>query len=984
MKSFYAFFAMAFAAVCAYAQSSTPVFTTGQAARLMIGQKNFTIADYGATNSLIGSPGGIALENNTLWVVDANRLGGSPNNNRVLKFDVSSLPGPTQSPYVPGSTCGACRGVASLVLGQPDFVTSNSNLSQTGFRGPTAVASDGNVLVVADTDNNRVLIWLHLPTSNGQPADVVLGQPNFTSNATAVPPTPTSLRGPEGVWIWNGKLFVADTQDNRVLIYNKIPTANNTAADLVVGQPNFTSFVQPDLTQTQPTTAANNLQDPTWVSTDGTHLFIADFGQNRVLIYNQIPTANGASADVALGQPDLVSSVDNNSYTITNTTLDSDSNPEGVSPVLCQNNAAWAANQGQTGSSDVDSDNYAVFPTRCAETMEYPRAVISDGTRLFVADGGNDRVLVYNTIPTQSGVAADEILGQPDEWSDDDGENPDGTNAFQTPAALSWDGTNLYVSDTYNRRVVVYSMGVPNIPLDGIRNAASLEIYAIGTVDIAGSVTAKDTVTITINSTNYEYTVTSTDTLLSIMQALAQKIDSGTTPDPNVTASVNTTTDEIVLTARTPGQAGGNITYSVTTSANATESLTTGGSTLNIYLENPSQIAPGTLIQISGNNLCDNTATASVVAGAYIPFELGGCTVYIDGMKAPLLYASPTQINAQMPFETLDRTSTSLLLQTTHADGSVTATSPVAATIVPQNPGLFAGAGPDPRPGIVYHASSFATDMIDVDGTIQAGDTGTITIGSATYSYNVAANDTLQSVRDALIQAINNAPDPNVHASAGNEYARVVLTANQPGPAGENIAVGQNVTSTVTAGADLLLTAYNPVMCCSNIGGAPVTPDNPAVAGEMVYTLATGIGPTITDSVGSGQVLDYEDYDGPAVDVDSILTSGTTANVVNTYLLTGSVGVYAVEFQLNSGLAANPLTQLTIAQQAFVSNVVTFAVALAPTYLTNAVSASSVSASASSVSPKHNELQTTPRGRAAGPKQSVRGRPVASSAVQSQ
>ena len=46
-----------------------------------------------------------------------------------------------------------------------------------------------------------------------------------------------------------GKLYVADTQDNRILIYNKIPTTNNAAADVVVGQPNFTSFVQPDLTQ---------------------------------------------------------------------------------------------------------------------------------------------------------------------------------------------------------------------------------------------------------------------------------------------------------------------------------------------------------------------------------------------------------------------------------------------------------------------------------------------------------------------------------------------------------------------------------------------------------------------------------------------------------------------------------------------------------------------------------------------------------------
>ena len=118
------------------------------------------------------------------------------------------------------------------------------------------------MLAVADTDNNRVLIWLTLPRSNNQPADVVVGQADFTHNTTSVPPTQTSLRGPSGVWISNGKLFIADAQDNRILIYNRIPTSNKAPADVVVGQTSFTAFVQPDLTSTQPTTAANNMQTP--------------------------------------------------------------------------------------------------------------------------------------------------------------------------------------------------------------------------------------------------------------------------------------------------------------------------------------------------------------------------------------------------------------------------------------------------------------------------------------------------------------------------------------------------------------------------------------------------------------------------------------------------------------------------------------------------------------------------------------------------
>ena len=53
----------------------------------------------------------------------------------------------------------------------------------------------------------------------------------------------------KGVWIQNGKLYIADTQNHRVLIFNSIPTANGAAADVVLGQPDFSTFVEPDLTQ---------------------------------------------------------------------------------------------------------------------------------------------------------------------------------------------------------------------------------------------------------------------------------------------------------------------------------------------------------------------------------------------------------------------------------------------------------------------------------------------------------------------------------------------------------------------------------------------------------------------------------------------------------------------------------------------------------------------------------------------------------------
>ncbi len=906
MKSFGAKFLLAGAmAVSAIAQTTD--FNTGQAARLVIGQKNFTIGDYGATNQLIGSPGGIALANGVLWVVDSNRLGSTPNNNRVLRFsDTSTYPKPTETPDVPGSTCGACRGTASLVLGQPDFFTTSRNLSASGLRNPTAVATDGKILVIADTDNNRVLIWNSLPRGNGQPADVVVGQADFLHNGTSVPPTGTSLRGPQGVWLANGKLYIADTQDNRVLVYNKVPTANNATADLVIGQKNFTDFVNPDLTASQPNTSASNMQSPVSVSTDATHMYVADLGQNRILIWNTIPTTNGAPADVAIGQPDLVSASENNSYKAVDHT-----------PILCATN----------GTDTTVTPNVPTFPIRCGATMSFPRYVLSDGKRLYVADGGNDRILIYKTIPTKNGVSPDIILGQPDEFSDDTGFNPDGTNAFQTPTSLAWDGTNLYVSDGYNRRVVIYSPAVQNLPLDGIRNGASLEIYALGSVTLAGNPTAKDTITVTINATDYTYTVKDKDTLENAIQGLVLAIDKA--PDPYVIATANLSALAVVLTAKKPGPDGGYITLAVKNSVGATIVGTISGAALNIYLENPSQIAPGTVVRLKGTNLCDNTAAADFSKPS-LPRSLGGCTVYVDGVAAPLFQVSPTVITAQVMFEAEDRTSISTYVRKVARDGTVTVTTPIATTIVPQNPGLFAEPGTDPRRGIVYHGTSTAFDLVGVDGSIQAGDVATIVIGANTYSYTVVATDTLATIRDALIKAINAAPDPLVHASVANEYYRIALNANVPGPAGEGITVTVTVTTatTNTAGAALLLTAYNPTLCCSNVQGALVSDDNPAVPGEMLYTFATGLGVPDPSNVDTGLIFPGGSANPPKVFVDSILTAGTTANVVSVGLLPGTAGVYYVQFQLNAGLASNRAAQMTIAQQAFVSNVITFPVAV--------------------------------------------------------
>ena len=130
--------------------------------------------------------------------------------------------------------------------------------------------------------------------------------------------------------------------------------------------------------------------------------------------------------------------------------------------------------------------------------MNFPRFALSDGQRLFVADGGNDRVLVYKTVPTQSGASADAMLGQ---IGGDVNQASDAADSLRGPLSLAWDGVNLYVSDAFNRRITVYSVGRNLVPYQGVRNAASFAIFATGAVLVTGSIQANDEAKVTINGT---------------------------------------------------------------------------------------------------------------------------------------------------------------------------------------------------------------------------------------------------------------------------------------------------------------------------------------------------------------------------------------------------------------------------------------------------------------------------------------------------
>jgi uncharacterized protein (TIGR03437 family) len=887
-------------------------FMTGQAARIVIGQVNFTQNDVGTPSQyVLGACSGLAYANNMLFVVDSNHIQATPVQDRVLIYhDLSTLvPSPTAE--IPqGTRCPVCignnhNGSASVVVGQTDFTGYLPNTTQNGLYNPTAVATDGNIMVVADTDSNRVLIWKSIPTTNGANADIVLGQPDFTSGSAGT--SNKAMRGPQGVWIQGTRLFVADTDNSRIMVWNTIPTANNQAADYVLGEPDFNT-APPATTLDLPATASN-LFSPVSVTSDGQRLYVADLGHARVLIWNSIPTQTNAAADIAIGQPDLVSEVDDNSS------------------ALCKTNGN-------------DANGNPTYPMSCYGTLSLPRYALSNGTQLFIADGGNDRVVVFNSIPTKSGQPGDIILGQPDEFTD---RVTDSTDTFdpdsnvltsspaqiRTPMSLAWDGSNLYVSDPFDRRVLVFTPALPVIPVNGITNAASRIVSALGSITFGGTVTATDVITVTVNTATYTYTVANNDTLDTIIINITNLINgvANDKPDPNVIASASVAIGEIVLTARTPGLAGNNVAYTVlvaasTSTGTPTETATTAGANLSGG-QNAGLVAPGTLVTITGNFLSDTTATAVPNSQGYYPNKLGGVELYFDGILAPLLYVSPTQINAQLPFEVSDANGVTAFVRTERTNGDTTATVSIAIPVVASSPGIFAQNGAEPRTVTAYHTSDYGLAVVSVDGSIQGGDIATIGIEDRTYSYLVQATDTLSTIRDGLITLINANGNEKVTAQPAGQFTRIVLTAKIAGPIGDGIPI----TGTVSSGALVIITVLaTQTTCCSSAAGTPITADNPAVPGEVITIFAAGIGlvngPDGYPVQVTGQIYNGPFFNAPVTPVDNAQVGGLSANVIFAGLEPGTLGVYRLWVQLDPSVPTNTTSQMFIAQSIFTSNIV--------------------------------------------------------------
>ncbi|MEO0325570.1 MAG: NHL repeat-containing protein, partial [Myxococcota bacterium] len=312
-------------------------------------------------------PMGVAAgaDGTRLWVSD-------PGNHRVLVF-----------------SSAAAGEEASGILGQRSFVAGGFNQSSeaAGFAlaDPSGLAMDGDTLLVADRRFHRVL-RVALPLDPDASPLEVLGQPN---GRLALPNAgrgvgPETLREPAAVAAAGGAVAIADAGNHRVVLRRP------DGATVVLGQSDGFS----DEPNGGAAAGASTLRSPSGVATDGRVLVVADTANSRVLVWRTLPTRDGVPADGVFGQADFAGTLAN------------------------------------AGRSVAD-----------AGTLSLPAAVLLVGADLWVADTGNNRLVVYRRF--LDGPAIGEVLGQPSPRERRPAATVDDTLRLAGPVTLAQDGAQV-------------------------------------------------------------------------------------------------------------------------------------------------------------------------------------------------------------------------------------------------------------------------------------------------------------------------------------------------------------------------------------------------------------------------------------------------------------------------------------------------------------------------------------------------------------
>jgi uncharacterized protein (TIGR03437 family) len=361
---------------------------------------------------------------------------------------------------VPGGASGSFRSGQAA-----DIMLSGFGFNKTGgaltFNHNSGIASDGTRLLLADRQNNRVLIWNQAPTAN-TPPDLVLGQPNFDTNDSGS--GLNQLNWPVSVRTDGQRVIVADTNNDRILIWNRFPAGNAAPADIQI-----------------------KITWPWGVWTDGRRLVATSTAVGHAMIWNSFPTRDDQPWDIRLdgggnfGTPRTITS--NGQMLILG-----DHNAKGTA----SGPGNWVWKQFPTSNTPPDfffsdpvdaggawfqgaflPDGRLVLygvrlylwssPPQNAQSAPYlaltgfPFAggdgsdVAMVGDRFYISGSNLNRVVVYDKPPTQSNQPPDWALGSPNICTD-----TLQTNFIITNPVPSSNGANLFVSSDFDGKLYAW------------------------------------------------------------------------------------------------------------------------------------------------------------------------------------------------------------------------------------------------------------------------------------------------------------------------------------------------------------------------------------------------------------------------------------------------------------------------------------------------------------------------------------------------
>lgn len=321
---------------------------------------------------------------------------------QVVRSDVEPSPPPLLAPAGASVILGGSRDLVVPIVAAADTLFGPRGAVLAGPAGP---------LIVADTGHHRVMIWRRRPRIDGEPADLVLGQPGFSHdgrNARARI-TAASLCVPTTVAAGAGVIAVADAWNHRVLIWHGLPTRAHQPADVVLGQPDGDTGLA---NRGADAPAADTLHRCYGVAIEGGKLFVADTGNRRVLVWDRIPERHGAPADLVLGHR----------------------------------------------SFDVRDDSAG--GTAGLAGMRWPHAIAVWRGELVVADAGNHRIMAWRALPRVHGQPCDYVLGQPTTADVDHGQGACEPTAatLNLPYGVTVLGDRLAVADTARSRLIAFAL----------------------------------------------------------------------------------------------------------------------------------------------------------------------------------------------------------------------------------------------------------------------------------------------------------------------------------------------------------------------------------------------------------------------------------------------------------------------------------------------------------------------------------------------